>query len=489
MARPRIYVDRHGRPVKEPTGVHYNKGRHRFYVIQADGNRREFRTWDDARAAFLTAQANAMPPEELARIAAIAQYRRDLAYQRLLNDPKYAEVMNRPIIPSSNPPLGGSFAETAVSAANVANTLADLVGVPRIKLEADQAAPAGGPQLLDVISAFERHKKSEKGQHTQHHREVARRWGRFVKVVGNLFVAQLQPQHFREFHSWVLREAPKRQSAKWHNDAVKTVKSVLKYVRRKYPEWPWPTGILDWANSYDAKPYRPRAANREPMSVTTFKDLISQCQAWARTDVDQYDPGTQRGRGQRTQALRKKRDGVQFEAILRLGVNCGFDPVDIERVTWSDLRLGVRVPHLRFARRKVEVSVGQAVERITPLLPSTVDVLERLQSFDNRHSGPVFLTARRGPYRSDRLGRTFTRLRHDSGIDDRATFKNTRNVGPTLARRAKLSSDEREAFLGHVVNGAPRFYEGDVDETYLISLVNLIGNAYFDGEQVKQAES
>ena len=39
-------------------------------------------------------------------------------------------------------------------------------------------------------------------------------------------------------------------------------------------------------------------------------------------------------------------------------------------------------------------------------------------------------------------------------------------------------------FLGHVVDGTSRFYEGDVDEAFLVSLVNLIGEQYFDGEHV-----
>jgi hypothetical protein len=90
MPRPRIYVDRHGRPVQQITGVHYNKGRNRFYITLDDGARQEFRSWEDARAAVVTAQANAMPAEELARIAAIARYRSDLAQRRLYDDERDA---------------------------------------------------------------------------------------------------------------------------------------------------------------------------------------------------------------------------------------------------------------------------------------------------------------------------------------------------------------------------------------------------------------
>ena len=45
-------------------------------------------------------------------------------------------------------------------------------------------------------------------------------------------------------------------------------------------------------------------------------------------------------------------------------------------------------------------------------------------------------------------------------------------------------TDERTTFLAHSEGGTNRFYEGDVDEDYLVDLVNLIGEEYFDGERV-----
>ncbi len=48
MARPRIWVNRHGKPVKTNTGISFNTARRGFYFIRSDGKRQEFRTWDDA---------------------------------------------------------------------------------------------------------------------------------------------------------------------------------------------------------------------------------------------------------------------------------------------------------------------------------------------------------------------------------------------------------------------------------------------------------
>lgn len=86
MARPRIYVNRHGKPVNEETGVHFSKGRHRFYIILPDDRRQEFRTWEQARAAHCTGMADAIPPQELARIEALGRYRSDLVHERLCSD-------------------------------------------------------------------------------------------------------------------------------------------------------------------------------------------------------------------------------------------------------------------------------------------------------------------------------------------------------------------------------------------------------------------
>ncbi len=57
MARPRVYVNEYGKPVKTNTGVSYNKVRHRFYIIREGGKRQEFKTWQEARAAYQGQQA------------------------------------------------------------------------------------------------------------------------------------------------------------------------------------------------------------------------------------------------------------------------------------------------------------------------------------------------------------------------------------------------------------------------------------------------
>jgi hypothetical protein len=96
--------------------------------------------------------------------------------------------------------------------------------------------------------------------------------------------------------------------------------------------------------------------------------------------------------------------------------------------------------------------------------------------------GPDFRSPRGTPLTT--ISHTFRRLADEAGVDSRWSFKHFRKVGPSIAKRANLSSDARDAFLGHAVHGSSEFYEDDVDETHLVGLVNLIGEQYFNGEHV-----
>ncbi len=485
MPRPRVWVNRDGKVVKTATGVSYNRARGRFYVIASDGKRQEFKTWDEARAALATERANSIPSAELSRIVAVARHRSNLAYERLYGDARLREILDEVTIAGPQVVSSAPYAETVVGFAEAANALADQVGVPRMKIDRDLDALATGPRLRHVIEKWEHHKVEELGGRvTSNIRDVRRHWKQFVEQVKNIHVAELSPSHFRKFHSWLAREGAKYSSTQWRHDRASNIKSVITFVKKKYPEWPWPAGVLEWADSYHFRAFKPKAANRRPMPVDVFAALISQCRTWARTDPKTIPAATQSGRGKREQARRRRRDGIQFEAILRLALNCGLDPVDIERITWNALKLDERVPHMRFPRRKIEGMTGEAIDRLTPLLPSTVDSLLRWREHEMPVGGPVFRTARKGRYGRSSVSATMKRLREEASVDDSWSFKHLRNVGPTLGKRGRRSRDERDAFLGHVVDGTSKFYEGDVDETYLIPLVNLIGEQYFGSENV-----
>ncbi|MHC4094258.1 MAG: hypothetical protein ACYSVY_28965 [Planctomycetota bacterium] len=366
-----------------------------------------------------------------------------------------------------------------------ANAIADQVGEPEVEIKRVTSATAVAPTntgLSSVLAEWRRLKKAgNKGRETSHIKGVTRIFSQFVKVVGDVPINALASAHFRAWREWVLHEAPKRESGKWSNDRHATVKMVLRFVRRHNDDWPWPAGLSDWLEAYERKAYQSRPDNRQLLPVAAFHRLVKATELWAGVEPVAFDPHTQRGRGQRRQAVARQQNGVRFRAVLMLGVNCGLDPCDIPRITRESLKMDAVVPCLDLPRPKVEHRVGAAVARKTPLLPSTIAALREVTA-RAPSTGPVFRSSRGTPFTT--VTHTFRRLADEAGVDRRWSYKHGRNVGPSIAKRAKLPRDEREAFLGHVVDGTSKFYEADVDETFLVDLVNLIGEQYFGGERV-----
>ena len=64
------------------------------------------------------------------------------------------------------------------------------------------------------------------------------------------------------------------------------------------------------------------------------------------------------------------------------------------------------------------------------------------------------------------------------------SFKHLRNIGGTLGDKGGLSEMMIDRFLGHTLKRERAKYLGDVDASYLVPLVNLIGAEYFNGETV-----
>lgn len=482
MGRPRKYVQTNG---KEITGVSKMPDG-RFYIIDNNNRRRYFRKVEDARAAYLATQSRDLSPMERAVLIAKAEIRRAAAHEKLKRSGMHDELGNRivtgppePIVVRNDDSILFKYLETA-------NSLADTVGVPEVdvrRVNPSVSSAGSAPKLSRVIDEWRRLKKTGRGdKDTRHVKEATRIFKQFIRVIGNNPIDGLNASQFAAWREWVLNAAVKRASGKWSNDRHAIVKQVIRFVRRHRSDWPWPDGLSDWLDAYDRKAYLPSAANKQPLPPEVFRQLLTAAEKWAQTDPSASNADTQQGRGQRRQAQIKIHNGLQMRAILMLGVNCGLDPIDFSRIQREHIKLDGEAPHLDLPRSKVEHRVGAAVDRRTPLLPSTVEVVREVLAMAPS-SGPVFRTARGSPFTA--VTKNFRRLAGELGVEERWSFKHLRNVGPTLGKKAKLSKDERDAFLGHVVNGTSAFYEGDVDETYLVDLVNLIGKHYFDGERVE----
>jgi integrase len=368
-----------------------------------------------------------------------------------------------------------------------------------IKAMADQAkavqaiatAPAGEPtpaqQKLSDCLIYWREQKRAEGRKPQTLTDVSTRFNRFVKVVGDKAINLLWPADFERWNSWTLK-AGKGKSPKWYRDHHGAVKSVLAFTKQRkgLQDWPLPDGLLEWVDAYrESKAYQPEASNREALPSESFAKLLAACDTWAATDPEQFDRTTQDGRGKRLQAIRKQREGRQAKVMLLLACNAALDPVDLERLLWSDLHLTGKTPYFAMPRYKQTWKVGHPIARKTPLLPSVVAALKAWNRETRNGGKTVFRNAQNGSVDSRGIARMFTRLKKTAAVNSGLTFKHIRNVGPTLRKQAGLPTDMSDAILGHTVAGTSKYYEGDVDETYLAPVVNLIGKEYFGGETVQ----
>ncbi|GMU22713.1 MAG: hypothetical protein AMXMBFR13_27980 [Phycisphaerae bacterium] len=349
---------------------------------------------------------------------------------------------------------------------------------------ASPAVPAtvrarGTQRLRDCLTVW-RELKRDESCHPLYIAKMTTVVSRFIALVGNKPVYLLNPDDFAAWRRFVSRGLQKN-SADWANQHLSRLKTFLREVKRDKPLWGWPEGMLEWTGDFKTYRHTPAKENRASLPVDAFKRLIKAAEDLAGTDPEAYPKTTQNGRAKRLQAQRRQLEGLRWVAILRLACNCALDNVDCRRVTWQNVRdLDGSLPYLDFPRPKAKRLVGSAIDRKIPLLPSVVASLRTLREI-GPCDGIIFRTAQGGPYSHGAFSKGFKRLATTAGLTG-WTFKHLRNVAPTIGRRAKRSKDERDAILGHVGPGTSKLYEDDVDERFLVDLVNLVGREYFDGE-------
>lgn len=343
-----------------------------------------------------------------------------------------------------------------------------------------------GPKLKDCLDVWEEWAGLD-GLRPKHIAAYKRIFGDFIKETGNKAVNILQPGDFIAWEKYVLTEQKRRDlSAKWINDQYTPIRAVILKARDKKrgeKGWSFPTGLSEWME-FERKRHQPKPANKKPLPVDVYQSLLTLVDGWADIDVDQY--ADKKGISKRS-AKSIQRKGIQWAAILRLGVNCGFANRDIEELTPDHLHLDGPLPYHDLPRSKPERQTGDAVIRMHPLLPSTVKSIQRWMKYETV-TETVFRSERKYPLYSDKLSKQFEGIREEVKNGNGWSFKHCRNVGPTLNKRSmpKGMPDMRSEFLGHNERGTNKFYTDDVDQTYLIPVVNLIGGEYFDGEQVQK---
>ena len=488
MARPRNKPVTDPRSKQEVPGLYFKKSNRSFYSIPQAGKEQY---WGRSKLQAIDDFRHATVPRVIERIPD------DWAYSDLLEAGVPEEVID------GSPELiamakKGQFTvrrewvdqhfQKHPLAHFVKNQERSRQGLPDLEpLESEDGAPTSRKRLADTLKFWAEWKKEE-GREPQTINDMSARFKCFIRCVGNKLVSELSHDDFIKWQRYVMRESKKRAKPElWSNRRHQAVKYILKFTKRKESKWGFPDGLFEWSDCYDRKKYVAGRENKQPIPADAFHKLLAAANQQAQTDPEQYDRNSQRGRAQRLQARRKKREGIQNLAMLKLVLACDLDNSDCARIKWMNIRdFDGDDPYLDFPRQKVKWLVGAGVDRVTPLLPSVIKALKKWREYEPQpDSGLVFKTAQKSPFTSRTVSNVYKRLREAAELDARWTFKHIRNVGSSLAKRAKPPVDERQAFLGHAINGTSKFYEGNVDQTYLITLVNLIGAEYLEGNSIR----
>jgi len=489
MAKPRKFVNRNGQPTQLVTGISKHTRSGRFYILTPKGQRRYFATWDEA-------QANLNGQESRDETAVLMTIKADLfddgprPDERLPfgypldeldeNDPHYGWFMDeqagREHLMDRYVPADEFWSVVRSKYEADPELFCKRVGIDLAKPEVP--APADCVTMKEIGRRWREHAEQRHTGATRHITETMRRWDEFTNKVDNPSISELTPETFRKYYAYV-ETAGHNQSAKWGADRAATVRSLLRWGSRRYPEWKISQEVIAWASLYNNRKYKPKADNRKPITPAEFSAMLNACAEWQQIDVDNMPTATDAERGQKLQAMKRRRTGYQLEAILRLALNAALDNVDIERIEWTDLKLDDKRPHMNFARRKMERLVGQPVERITPMLPTTVDALKRWQKIEGRTTGSVFSSGVKSPLNRAMLARLFKSAKTAAGLSGGLTFKHLRNAAPTIAHKKFKSRDLADMILGHQLPTTARFYVGDLDSPEpLVELVKAVGDAY-----------
>ncbi len=349
---------------------------------------------------------------------------------------------------------------------------------------------------------------------TVHMKDVKRVFDRFAVVIGNKPISTLSADDFAAWRTWVTREQTRcKWSNKTHNDHHKHIKTVFNTVKSERPSWPFPDGLAEWQTLpkriRSRSKYVPKRHNKQPIPVDVFQAVLTVAQKWAEaaTVVDATDNN---GRSKKRANRGRHNRGLTALAMFKLAANCGLDNTDTAAVTWDHIKhLDGSLPYLDMPREKIKKRFRVEVDRKIPLLPSTVVALKRL-----RDAMPVcetvFRTVQGSPHSKNSVYDQLEDAMIEAGLDSRFpdgvnsnryrytgkntkralkgeykrkngdgwTFKHIRNIGGK--KRKGISKEERDHFLGHVEAGETKWYTGEVDESYLLPLVEAIGVEYFD---------
>lgn len=392
----------------------------------------------------------------------------------LLTDPATGRFYTRQQIEAETRDLAAQYAGVRAENANLIGQIRaklDTMEMPPLATMPDQ--PSNAKRLSDALAYWKDWKRDTDGRSSNHLADVSRHFNNFRACVSNKPVDKLIKDDFVKWERKA-RRLGKDRSGKWIRDALSAPATVFRLVKRK-TDWPFPAGLMEWTNSHDPIPYKPKADNKRALTPDEFGKLIAACREWETADPEQFPADTQSGRAMRLVAARKQREGIMLQALFHLAV-FGFDIVDFEKLQWENLSLDTDPATVDLPRSKTEWKTGAPVPRLIPLLPEQVQALKKWKPYA---TGPFVFTSSRGaPYCTTAFSKAYAKLQKAAGV--KTNFKHFRNIPGTVARNATLPDWLPQAVLGHTPTSVlGQHYCESPQPSALLPLVNLIGDAYF----------
>lgn len=305
---------------------------------------------------------------------------------------------------------------------------ASRLGVPELaNLEAIRPKPQS-ITLQAVADLFENKPVGNR----EYRRRFAKRFREFVKIIGVKTVKEIELEHIEKYYARVLKDSKQGDHGRpYAKSRFDVVTAVLAYAHKRGRDKQEIRRVLDDCQMLEAprNGTRPKAEAR-PVTRDELHAIL------ALADARQT-------------------------AIIMLGINAGFDPVDIQRLPLDAVDLKACVLH--FDRTKADAE--KPTPRIATLWPRTVKALRKYlkdcphEAANGRGERMFFATATGKTIREGRtwISRAIWRpLRLAAGQPEECKFKGLRKAAYTEA--SQVSPRQADILLGHRLPGVTDNY-------------------------------
>lgn len=316
------------------------------------------------------------------------------------------------------------------------------VGVPEIGYLERLKPPPPPLSLVEAGRLYLTEKQPE--MHPKHWENVSAYWSEFCELVGVKTLEELSRDVFAKYAGMIkarrLKKSAKTNKTRgqsWVRARFSTVATIIKYAFEAQKITPELYAALRQAW------LQPLALPKQPKGkAITIKPAEFAEMLKAADDF--------------------------MKALLLVGVNAAFYPVDFGRLEWEHVDLEHGTLSLR--REKMDSGGCQGVTRHAVLWKATIDALLAIQS----ENSFVFVSKGGGPIAPATVWERFKTLCRKAGIKRKLRPEDLRNTAGTIASR-QAPSMQYKVLMGHVLRGGVSGYVED-NPFYVADACKAIGD-------------